>query len=574
MFNLDPIYLIDFYKAGHYAQYPENTTEIYSNFTPRSSRTKHKEIIWFGLQPVIINMHKMWTEKFFSQDINVICEKYKKYMDITLGKDSISIDHIKKLHKIGYLPLEIKALKEGVKVPMGIPVFTIKNTHPDGYWLVNYLESWLSCQLWRASTSATTAFAYRSKFEEFNKRTGLNKDFIKWAGHDFSFRGMGGDNDSIMSAMAHLLSFLGSDSVSAAFAIEEMYGTSWENELITGSVPATEHSVMCAGTKDGEFNTFKRLITELYPTGIVSIVSDSWDYFNVLTDYLPKLKNDIMNRDGRVVIRPDSGDPVDIICGIDYVDYTNDKYVMSLSDAKDAEMERIVDILRDETDHGCQGDDVISSIFKYEEKFYNLAVEIYWNRYDKQYYFIDDYSIKAFYECELKPEEKGSFQILWEIFGGTYNDKGYKVLDTHIGLLYGDSITEERQEQILTKLESKGFSADNLVLGIGSFSYVYNTRDTYGFAMKATNVKRIVDGVEVSYPIFKDPVTNTGTFTKKSAKGYLKVINVDGKLTLVDQISEEESYADDNEMKVVYKNGEFYNKLTFTEIRNTVESQL
>ncbi|MEG1008344.1 MAG: nicotinate phosphoribosyltransferase [Clostridia bacterium] len=596
MFTLDPLYLIDFYKAGHFAQYPTNTKEIFDNFTPRSSRTYHKQILWTGTKPIITWLNKLWKENFFEKDINDICNKYQKFMDICLGTKNFDVKHLRDLHALGYLPLEIKALPEGTLVPLQIPVFTILNTHPAGYWLPNYLESFLSAEMWKAPTTATTAYGFRKRFEDFAKITGANKDFIKWQGHDFAFRGMSGAIDSITSDMAHLALFTGTDTVSTAFAIEEVYGDSWEQNLICGSVPATEHSVMCSnigliekqitngdlpkveGIESdkmlAEYYTFKRLINEVYPSGLVSIVSDSFDYFGVNTTILPLLKEDIMNRQGRVIIRPDSGDPVEVICGKNVIEDKN--YLTSVDDIKDFFYEQFDnDIELGEDECGAEN----SYIAKIGNRFYNVNCV---GEYVKEcggysgndYYTLDDVKV-TYSEITDKTELCkiiGTFENLWNIFGGTINEKGYKVLDTHIGLIYGDSITEERQEEILKRLSEKGFTADNLVLGIGSYSYQYVTRDTYGFAMKATNSVTTVDGKDIVTAIYKDPKTDDNKFSKKSAKGYLKVIkDCDGNLKLVDQITKEEMYADDNELKTVFKDGECFFTDTFMDIRHRID---
>src|SRR5690606_3285764 len=139
--------------------------------------------------------------------------------------------------------------------------------------------------------------------------------FVDWQGHDFSMRGMAGLEAAELSGAGHLLSFTGTDTIPAIDFMEKYYNANSDNELIGGSVAATEHSVMSMGQNNAEQDTFERLITEVYPSGIVSIVSDTWDLWKVLTEYLPNLKDKVMARDGKVVIRPDSGDPVDIICG-------------------------------------------------------------------------------------------------------------------------------------------------------------------------------------------------------------------------------------------------------------------
>jgi nicotinamide phosphoribosyltransferase len=489
--KINPLMLIDFYKADHRRQYPEGTELVYSNFTPRKSRqTENDNLVFFGLQYFVKEyLIKQWNVGFFNQPKEKIIADYKRRMDNALGKDSIPIEHVAELHDLGYLPLIVKGLPEGTIVSPKIPVVTVYNTEPKFFWLTNYLESLMSAILWKPSTSATTALQYRKVFNEYALSTVSDKniDFVNWQGHDFSFRGMSGIEDACISAAGHLLSFYGTDTVPAIEFHELYYNANSDNELIGGSVPATEHSVMCMGTKDDEIGTFERLISELYPNGIVSIVSDTWDFWKVITEFLPELKSKILARNGKVVIRPDSGDPVKIIIG---------------------------------DENATPG----------------------------------------------SPEFKGAIECMWEVFGGTITDKGYKLLDSHIGLIYGDSITLQRQKQILEGLKKKGFSSFNVVLGIGSYTYEYVTRDTYGFAMKATYGEVNGEGRN----IFKDPKTDDGT--KKSAKGLLAVHEVNGKLILKDQCTWEEEK--EGLLKTVFENGKVLNEQSLSEIRTRINNQL
>jgi nicotinamide phosphoribosyltransferase len=489
--KMNPLMLIDFYKADHRRQYPEGTELVYSNFTPRKSRQEgNDKLVFFGLQYFVKEyLVKQWNEGFFNIPKEKVVADYKRRMDNALGKDSIPIEHIAELHDLGYLPLIVKGLPEGTIVSTKIPVVTVYNTQPKFFWLTNYLESLMSAILWKPATSATTAFQYRRVFNEYAKQTvsDTNIDFVYWQGHDFSFRGMSGIEDACMSAAGHLLSFYGTDSVPAIDFHELYYNANSDNELIGGSVPATEHSVMCMGTKDNEIATFERLIEEIYPSGIVSIVSDTWDFWKVITEFLPQLKTKILARNGKLVIRPDSGDPVKIIIG-----------------DKDA--------------------------------------------------------------TPGSPEYKGAIECMWEVFGGTTTEKGYKLLDSHIGLIYGDSITLQRQKDILQGLKEKGFASFNVVLGIGSYTYEYVTRDTYGFAMKATYGE--VNGEARN--IFKDPKTDDGT--KKSAKGLMQVTEVDGKLVMKDQCTWEEEKQ--GLLKTVFENGKIVKEQSLSEIRNRINEQL
>ena len=479
---MNPLLLTDGYKLGHREQYPEGTTLVYSNWTPRKSRIAGVDnVVFFGLQYFIKEyLIKQFNEHFFNLPKQDVVSEYKRYVDHYLGID-YDISHIEELHDLGYLPIEIKALPEGTEVPIRVPMFTLVNTKPEFFWLTNYLETLLSNIIWQPCTSATIANQYQKILMSFAQQTDRdNTGFITWQGHDFSMRGMSGTESSILSGMGHALSFSGSDTLPVAKAFEMYYKADVTKELVIGSVNATEHSVMCAGSKDDEIGTFRRLL-KTYPSGILSVVSDTWDLWKVLTNYLPQLKEEILSRDGKLVIRPDSGDPVDIICGCDH----NNPIVA-----------------------------------------------------------------------------KGVIELLWDEFGGTINDQGFKVLHPKIGAIYGDSITIERATQICERLKEKGFASTNVVLGIGSFTYQYNTRDTFGFAMKATYVEVNGEGRE----IFKDPITDDGT--KKSAKGLISIYKDGETLMFKDQVSKEEEKQ--GLFRTVFKDG----KLLIEEELSTIRQRL
>ena len=478
---MNPLLYTDGYKIDHRRQYPNKTTLVYSNWTPRKSRIKGiNKVVFFGLQYFIKKyLIQEFQENFFNKPKKEICKKYSRRINNYLGENKVGIKHIEDLHDLGYIPMIIKALPEGVSVPVRVPMLTIYNTLPQFFWLTNYFETLLSTTIWLPCNSATLAKQYRIILDKYAKETSSIPEFVDWQGHDFSMRGMAGLEAAIMSSAGHLLSFTGTDTIPSIDFLEEYYNANSDTELIGGSVAATEHSVMCMGTNAGEQNTFKHLITEIYPSGIVSIVSDTWNLWKVLTEYLPNLKNEILARNGKVVIRPDSGDPVDIICG-------------------------------------------------------NL-------------------------NGKTTEERKGVIELLWETFGGITNKKGYKELDSHIGAIYGDSITLDRATQICERLKEKGFATTNIVLGIGSFTYQYNTRDTFGFAMKATYGEVAGKGRE----IYKDPITDDGT--KKSAKGLMKIIKVNGEYKLIDQVSWEEEKQ--GELREVYRDGKILIDEKLSEIR-------
>ena len=261
--HICPMNLIDGYKTGHIFQYPVGTEYVYSNFTPRQSRINGVNgVIFFGLQYFVKEyLIDRWNEGFFNQPKEEILRQYKRRMDNYLGKDAVPCEHIGELHDLGYLPIKIKALPEGTNVPIGVPVLTIVNTSPKFFWLTNYMETLMSNILWKPITSATTAHQYRKCFERYAEKTGYDKGFIPWQGHDFSFRGMSGNEDSLMSSAGHLLSFTGTDTIPAIDFLEIFYNANSDLELVGGSVPATEHSVasLCTGEFQDNYNEIEEI---------------------------------------------------------------------------------------------------------------------------------------------------------------------------------------------------------------------------------------------------------------------------------------------------------------------------
>jgi nicotinamide phosphoribosyltransferase len=498
MFQPNPILAADFYKIGHVFQYPLGTSEIYSNLTARSNKRAPlangryiDKVVFVGLQVFLMQfLQEQFQKLFFDKPKADVVAEFNRRNDGALGPGSVDSSHIAALHDLGYLPLEIKALPEGSLVPMGVPMLTVHNTLPEFYWLTNFIETALSAEIWKIITCATVAFEYRKLLERWAKRTGSPKDFVLWQGHDFSMRGMSGISDAAQSGMGHLFSFLGTDTIPAIEAIEKFY-----NGLATfvgGSVPATEHSVMCAGGMEDEKETIRHLIQDVYPSGVVSVVSDTWDFFKVVTETATELKDVILNRQpnalglAKVVFRPDSGNPADILCG--------------------------------------------------------------------------DPKAPA-----GSPESKGAVECLWEIFSGTETETGHKLLNQRVGLIYGDSITLERAEEIMQRLHLKGFASANVVFGIGSFTYQYLTRDTFGMAMKATSA--VVNGQRRA--LFKDPKTDDGL--KRSARGLLKVQELDnGNFVLHNDCTVEQEQT--GALQTVFLNGRITKMFTIDEIRAKVNT--
>lgn len=516
----------DGYKIGHADQYHQKTKQVVSNWTPRKSRLEGiEEVVFFGQQAFIKKfLIKKFSDGFFSIPEEKAASQYLRRINNYLPPGSkVTADRVISLHQLGYLPICILSLPEGESSPIRVPQSVIFATKDEFYWLVNYLETFASCELWKPCTSATIAKSYKEIFDRYAMETVGNTAFTQWQGHDFSMRGMSGVNDAMASGAAHLLSFTGTDTIPPIDYLEDYYNANCEKELIGGSVAATEHAVMCSNTgfyiwdehngdwsKQGEaeLSVFKALITETYPTGIVSIVSDTWDLWRVLTKYMVDLKEIILSRDGKIVIRPDSGNPSDILCGLN-----TEK---ALGESPD---------------------------FPYEK-----CGEAYRKAYSKSQY-------------------KGVIELLWDVFGGTVTEKGYKLLNDKVGAIYGDSITRARATEICDRLKAKGFASINWVAGIGSYTYQYQTRDSLGYAQKSTYCEVGEHKIE----IFKDPITDNGT--KKSARGLTAVYkDENGKYYLKDQATWEEML--NCELVKIYENGTLLVDYTLQQIRDRVNKKV
>lgn len=490
--------LTDFYKICHRALFAPGTTQLVSYWTPRKSRLEHIDYaVMFWLQAVI----KKWlvdyfNRTFFGRPWDEVRDEYVAYVTATFYEDIAEGEAgaFKKIHDLGYLPVEIRALPEGTRVPMGVPCMEIRATEGFAFWLPQYLETLISCNLWPAMTAAAIADRNRAELGEWYAKT---VDFgpLRTGAGNFSMRGMMGSDAAVMVDAGHLLSFQSTATVPTAWALKCFYNAGFD---CARGVPSTEHSIPESWGRDREFEYYEHVLRER-PSGPLSIVSDTWDLENVLVNYVPALKDKILARDGRVVIRPDSGDPADIICGVD----------------GDVHPERATG----------------------------------------------------------GPIDMGAVELLWRTFGGRTNAKGYKVLDKHVGVIYGDAITFDRLREICSRLERKGFAANNVIFGFGSFTYQYVTRDTFGFALKVTH--GIVDGVE--RPMSKDPKTDRGAHgaNKKSQRGMCVVYSgPDGKLAYEDGHTMAEADGDTRQLlRPVFRNGELLIDDSLDNIRNRLHPE-
>ena len=493
MFRPNSLFYTDGYKIGHKKMLAPGTSYLYGTWIPRSLKyagKNIKKIVSAGQQLSIRWLHDEFEENFFKIPHDEAM-KFGKDMTLYLGME-YDASHFSDLHKLGYLPIKIKALPEGIETVANIPHMTFINTKDGFAWLTLYLETIISSLSWKTSNSATLALQYKRNVTKWVMETDPSQAFlIPFMCHDFSARGLS-PWDMLSSGLGHAMSFRGSDSIICIPAARYFYNEP-ENEVCINSVNASEHSVSTTKIFTvGEQQMIADWLVD-FPNGILSIVSDTFDLWKLITEYLPANKQAIMSRDGKLVIRPDSGDPVDIICG------------------KNSNHPSIIE------------------------------------------------------PSHLLPEFKGVIELLWDIFGGTVNAQGYKVLDPHIGAIYGDSITLERQEQIYERLATKGFASTNIVLGVGSFTYQFNTRDTLGWAAKGA----WFEAMGIGYDIYKEPITDDGT--KKSLKGLCAVHEIrEGEYEVRVQCTKEEEAL--GLLHKIYEDGKFYNQISLTEIRGKIDS--
>lgn len=569
-----PVLLSDSYKQFHVFMYPKGMTKLYSNGTPRSF--KHlgcERAVFFGLQYYIKEyLIDQWNTLFFDQELELVLSQYKRFHKHFSFVD-IDTEHIEKLWKLGYLPITIKALPEGARVKEKVPFYTITNTHDDHAWLVNFLETQMSTVIWDLCVVATKGDMARRLLDKWAIKTTGSTDGVQWQGHDFSMRGRS-SVETCFNQAAWLLSFTGTDTIPAVLMLEEYYRANMETELIGSSVPASEHSIEMVWydyENDSEQAYFSHLL-DTFKTGIISVVSDGKDLWKILTKLLPENKDRIMERDGKLVIRPDSGNPSDIICG------TLDKYTdlsgwfpeNSPVTVPEYFEEQLLEEVNKLTPHGLRGPNEYEQTYIIRGELFKAKIHnISWNRHDKMYYYIDmwDKAKITVERVEITPADKGVIELLWEVFGGTVNELGYKVLDSHIGAIYGDSIDIKMADDICSRLAKKKFVSIYPVFGFGSYFMNYNTRDSIGFAVKSTYCEVIPEGgyFPVGKEIFKDPVTDNGV--KKSAKGLLAVFqDLDGEYYLEDQVNWETEQM--GELKPVFMDGHLVVDHSLSEIRN------
>lgn len=538
---LNPLFATDSYKHSHHAFVPDGTSLLYSHLTPRGNKRflnnypdHDDKIVIYGIRYLIEELQYRWKKGFFDRKWKKIEKESLQVLGHHLGFTEADLVKFKKLHELGYLPLQIKAIKEGSLVNTGVPILTVVNTLPEYFWLTNFIESYILNTLCPAMTAATITREFAKLRDQYFDMTVEDQTYKGFHLHNFSYRGCHGHEVAGLIGSAHNLFTLGTDTLYGIAIAQEYYGAG----EVAYSVNAGEHSVVTLGINyydnedklNGEYLNLRSLLTEKYPTGILSYIADSYDFWRVIDTILPNLKKEIMTREGKLVIRPDTGDAVINLCGYRVIEtpevYSIEKAIeyAALNNAE---------------------------VVKTDGRFYLIEPQI---------------NTPTTHKEISEAEALGLVETLWNTFGGTTNTKGYRQLDSHIGIIYGDGLSYHKVKLIYQLLSAKGFAVDNVILAQGAYTMsTLNDRDQFNVAIKASAA--IVNGDIV--PVFKDPATDHG---KKSVKGFLKVTKDEkGKFTVHEDVTEEEELT--GELEVVLYDGTIYNSsVTYEQIKEIVNS--
>lgn len=409
--SYNPILDTDSYKPSHQFSYPKEVTGMFAYI---EARTKKDIIVPFGMT--------MYLRRYLSQKITVahIDEAEKFFAAHGEPFEREPWEYIVEKYG-GYFPVVIRAVPEGTPVKSLNAIATISCVDPKVFWIASYIETQLLRAIWYPTTIASQDYSIKKVIKQFYEATGADLSMLPFALHDFGARGTTSYEQSEIGGAAHMVNFMGSDTVAGIRAANFYY-----SEPMSGfSVPATEHSVECAFGDEGELSYLENTIANLGSKfKIVSIVIDGYDVYRAAQTLCTTLKDKIIASGVKVVFRPDSGDMMEIVPRI--------------------------------------------------------------------------------------------LELQAATFGFDLNQKGFKKI-RHVGLLQGDGICHETLAELLQKITSMGFAADNIVFGSGGALLQKVNRDSYKFAQKASAI--MVDGEWTG--ISKNPITDPG---KRSKEGVLATV--------------------------------------------------
>ena len=296
------ILMTDSYKLSHHKQYPKGTTKIYSYLESRGG--VYPKTLFFGLQ---------YYMKKYLEGVRItkeMVDEADSFSKAHFGSDIFNYNGWMTIVNEcgGKLPIRIKAVKEGTLVPVSNVLMTIENTHPDCAWLTNHCET-LLMKLWAPITIATNSFYCKKTIAAALKESAKDLSSLPFKLHDFGYRGVSSEESAGILGMSHLVNFMGTDTLNGILYANDYYNPSGVFNMYGYSVPASEHSVACSFGKENEGEYFRNMLKS-YPTGYVSVVSDTYNVYNFVETMSKENKDEILNREGKVVFRPDSGDPI------------------------------------------------------------------------------------------------------------------------------------------------------------------------------------------------------------------------------------------------------------------------
>lgn len=558
--------LVDSYKIGmnklhNHNFFEDSPTKVlgsYSNFTARKntyfdfSEQSDGKLVICGTRHTFQYIHELF-QVFFEENVckveDMIAEELSAHFGGDPYRDHIEfINDIKRLHSLGYLPLEVRAIDEGTRYPIGLPIFTVKST-VDGFgWVVNNIETIASNTFYPMTNCATIIDQFYQQAKFYGELSTPKEILDLWLPicvHNFEARGMFGTEHSLRAGLASCIPFIGSDTFGTMRFAEQYYDYDFKLNPIAVSVRASEHADISrllaefryrGITEDTELEVIKKLAE--HTNGIFSYVSDTENYYRTIYDYSKAAKEYILNRkDGsnglpaKWVWRPDSSakHPLEVICGDFMVAPNTDSYSWDLV-----------------KDNGYDWALI-------DNKFHKVVL-------DKGY-------IKSFVEYDYKDvplEVKGSLNILWEVFGGEEMETPSGVLrfiNPKVGLIYGEAISIEHQKEIYERMIETGYSVSNLVIGKGSYANLKgNTRDLFSMSFKQTFSLAEIDGEVVNLEQQKTPM---GDQSKKSAKGLLMV---DEGFNLYQEVSPEQER--EGVLTLLYRDGVMVKQQSIYDIKD------
>ncbi len=449
----------DSYKASHYLQYPQNTERISCYIESRGG--EFPRTLFFGLQMFL----KAYLTKPITQENIEEAEVFLHEHGLVFNR--AGWEYILKKHG-GYLPLAIEAVPEGTLVPLHNVLLQIVNTDPKCFWLTTYIETALLRSVWYPTTVATLSWQCKALIRRYLEETASTLAGLPFQLHDFGARGVSSQESAEIGGAAHLVNFQGTDTLAGILAARRYY----HEHMAAFSIPAAEHSTVVTWGKEHEGDAYANMLKHFAKKGkLVSVVSDSYDIWNALKEiWGVRLKQDVIDNPGVLVIRPDSGDPAIIVTK--------------------------------------------------------------------------------------------TIDILFDIFGSTVNEKGYRVLPKNLRIIQGDGVNLHTIGECLEAMKQKKQSAENIAFGMGGALLQKLDRDTQEFAMKANAIQR--NGKW--HDVYKSPLTN---MAKASKPGRLALVH-DAEVGFR-TIRFEELRNQKNVLIPVFKNGEVLKEWSFKEIRERSE---